>query len=57
MTLRFSTPILARLLCDAVEALECDIERARASLVRATALVGQTLVSAPDSRWQRESQA
>ena len=42
--------ILARLLCDAVEALECDIERARASLVRAVALVGQTPASAPNNR-------
>jgi AraC family transcriptional regulator len=42
--------ILARLLCDAVEALECDIERARASLVRAVALVGQTPASAATNR-------
>jgi hypothetical protein len=37
--------ILARLLCDAVEALECDIERPRASLVRAIALVGRKPVA------------
>ena len=42
--------ILAHLLCDAVEALECDTERARASLFRAVALVRQTPTSAPDTR-------
>jgi AraC family transcriptional regulator len=42
--------ILARLLCDAVEALESDTERARASLFRAVALVRQTPTSAPDTR-------
>jgi AraC family transcriptional regulator len=42
--------ILARLLCDAVEALECDTERARASLFRAVALVQQPHASAPDTR-------
>src|SRR5271168_5093683 len=39
--------ILARLLSDAVEALECDTDRARASLSRAVALVGGSLASAP----------
>jgi AraC family transcriptional regulator len=39
--------ILARLLLDAFEALECDTDRARASLSRAVALVGESLASAP----------
>jgi AraC family transcriptional regulator len=38
--------ILARLLSDAVEALECDAERARAALFRAVALVGETHTAA-----------
>jgi AraC family transcriptional regulator len=42
--------ILARLLSDAVEALECDTERARASLFRAVALVGETPTSATSTR-------
>ena len=50
--------ILARLLCDAVESLECDTERARVSLFRAVALVQQTPTSAPDARglapWQAQ---
>ena len=50
--------ILARLLSDAVESLECDTERARASLFRAVALVQQTPTAAPDTRglalWQAQ---
>ena len=42
--------ILARLLSDAVEALECDTERARASLFRAAALIGETTTSVLNSR-------
>jgi AraC family transcriptional regulator len=42
--------ILARLLSDAVEALECDTARARASLFRAVALIGETPTSAPNTR-------
>ena len=42
--------ILARLLVDAAEALEGDTERARASLARAVALVGDTPASAPNAR-------
>ena len=39
--------ILARLLSDSVEALELDIERARTSLLRAVALVGERPASDP----------
>jgi AraC family transcriptional regulator len=42
--------ILARLLSDAVQALECDTERARASLFRAVALIGDARSSAPNTR-------
>jgi AraC family transcriptional regulator len=42
--------ILVRLLSDAVEALERDTERARASLIRAVALVGETPASTPGVR-------
>ena len=41
--------ILARLLSDAVEALECDTERVRASLLRAAALVAEAPSSVPDT--------
>jgi AraC family transcriptional regulator len=52
--------ILTRLLADAVEALECDTRRARASLFRAVALVGEASTSASNghrgglTRWQAE---
>jgi AraC family transcriptional regulator len=42
--------ILAHLLSDAVEALERDTERARASLFRAVALVGEMPASPPGAR-------
>lgn len=42
--------MLARLLSEAVEALELDTERARASLLRAVALVGETPAPAPATR-------
>jgi AraC family transcriptional regulator len=42
--------MLARLLTDAVEALECDTERARASLSRAAALIRETIPSVTTSR-------
>jgi len=41
--------ILARLLSDAVEALERDPDRARASLARAVAFVGESLASPPSA--------
>jgi AraC family transcriptional regulator len=41
--------ILARLLSDAVEALDCDTDRARATLSRAVALIGESLASAPNN--------
>jgi AraC family transcriptional regulator len=42
--------ILARLLSDAVEALGCDTERARASLFRAVALIGEVPSSPRNTR-------
>jgi AraC family transcriptional regulator len=49
--------ILSRLLCEAVEALESDTVRARASLFRAVALVQQPAMSGPRglAPWQARS--